>query len=157
MKELIRKNENAQYGYEHVKVNDDGTEVVVKWLKKTSDNYLFFKQTYCSRKCVAIKLLEKMLPNEGDELEVSDSNLTLERTAGIINGTIKVEPKKPLEDYLNDEDKAIYLALVNKAKKAKEIEEARKKVADIEAEIAKLRDLEAQMAALKATIGEDKA
>ena len=157
MKEIIRKNENAQYGYEHVKVNDDGTEVVVKWLKKTSDNYLFFKHTYCSRKCVAIKLLEKMLPNEGDELEVSDSNLTLERTAGIINGTIKVEPKKPLEDYLNDEDKAIYLALVNKAKKAKEIEEARKKVADIEAEIAKLRDLEAQMAALKATIGEDKA
>lgn len=39
--------------------------------------------------------------------------------------TIGPVTKKPLEDYLNDEDKALYLSLIEKAKKARE--EASKK------------------------------
>ena len=155
MKEFIRKNLNHKYGYEHVMVDADGTERVVAWKMKSTDNYLFFATTSCGRKCVAIKLLDTVMHEHGDTYEVTAESLALTRTSGIMNGTVHVEPKKPLEDYLSDDDKAIYLALVAKAKRNREIEEARKKVASLEAEIAKLRELEAQMAALKATIGED--
>ena len=152
MKEFIRKNTTTTYGYEHVMVGADGAERVVKWLKKSYDNYLFFATTSCGRKCVAIKLLDAVMHEDGDTYEVTAESLALTRTSGIMNGTIPVEPKKPLEDYLDEDDKAVYLALVAKAKKNREIEEARKKVADIEKEIARLRELEAQMATLKATI-----
>lgn len=155
MKEFIRKNNNHKYGYEHVMVDADGTERVVAWTKKSYDNYLFFATTSCGRKCVAIKLLDAVMHEDGDTYEVTAESLALNRTSAIMSGTAHVEPKTPLEDYLDADDKAIYLALVAKAKHNREVAEARKKVASIEAEIAKLRELEAQMAALKATIGEE--
>lgn len=57
--------------------------------------------------------------------------------------------KRPLEDYLNDEDKAVYLALIEKAKKARE-EATKKPMTEEEKLKAKIAKYQAQYDALLA-------
>ena len=57
--------------------------------------------------------------------------------------------KRPLEDYLNDEDKAMYLALIEKAKKARE-EATKKPMTEEEKLKAKIARYQAQYEALLA-------
>ena len=57
--------------------------------------------------------------------------------------------KRPLEDYLNDEDKAMYLALIEKAKKARE-EATKKPMTEEEKLKAKIAKYQAQYEALLA-------
>ena len=57
--------------------------------------------------------------------------------------------KRPLEDYLNDEDKATYLALIEKAKKARE-EATKKPMTEEEKLKAKIAKYQAQYDALLA-------
>lgn len=57
--------------------------------------------------------------------------------------------KRPLEDYLNDEDKALYLALIEKAKKARE-EATKKPMTEEEKLKAKIAKYQAQYDALLA-------
>ena len=57
--------------------------------------------------------------------------------------------KRPLEDYLNDEDKAMYLALIEKAKKARE-EATKKPMTEEEKLKAKIAKYQAQYDALLA-------
>ena len=57
--------------------------------------------------------------------------------------------KRPLEDYLNDEDKAMFLALVEKAKKARE-EATKKPMTEEEKLKAKIAKYQAQYDALLA-------
>ena len=57
--------------------------------------------------------------------------------------------KRPLEDYLNDEDKAMYLALIEKAKKARE-EATKKPMTEEEKLKAKIAKYKAQYEALLA-------
>ena len=57
--------------------------------------------------------------------------------------------KRPLEDYLNDEDKAMYLALIEKAKKARE-EATKKPMTEEEKLKAKIAKYQAQYNALLA-------
>ena len=57
--------------------------------------------------------------------------------------------KRPLEDYLNDEDKAMYLALIEKAKKARE-EATKKPMTEEEKLKAKIVKYQAQYDALLA-------
>lgn len=57
--------------------------------------------------------------------------------------------KRPLEDYLNDEDKAVYLALIEKAKKARE-EATKKPMTEEEKLKAKIAKYQAQYEALLA-------
>ena len=57
--------------------------------------------------------------------------------------------KRPLEDYLNNEDKAMYLALIEKAKKARE-EATKKPMTEEEKLKAKIAKYQAQYDALLA-------
>ena len=57
--------------------------------------------------------------------------------------------KRPLEDYLNDDDKAMYLALIEKAKKARE-EATKKPMTEEEKLKAKIAKYQAQYDALLA-------
>ena len=69
-----------------------------------------------NRKYLSIERIEKS-PNQTYELTPKDPRK---------NGPIERTPKKPDRDYLSDEDKLIYDNLMNKIRKAKELEKAQK-------------------------------
>lgn len=89
------------------------------------------------------------------KVEAADGIVELTYKESVTLDTRSGEPKekKPLEDYLNDEDKALYLALVEKAKKNRaeankrvpmtEKEKLQAKVARLQAQIAKMESEEA--------------
>ena len=104
------------------------------------DRYLKLPANSCNRvwvSCAKVEKAENECVDYGNDVKATRTN-------------IKVTERKPLEDYLNEEDKATFLALVEKAKKARE--EANKK-APMTKEEKLLRAIEraqAQIAALKA-------
>ena len=104
------------------------------------DRYLKLPANSCNRvwvSCAKVEKAENECVDYGNDVKATRTN-------------IKVTERKPLEDYLNEEDKATFLALVEKAKKARE--EANKK-APMTKEEKLLRVIEraqAQIAALKA-------
>lgn len=92
-----------------------------------------------------------MSSNKFKDTNVVELTPHVDRVCTARNGEPK--EKKPLEDYLNDEDKALYLALVEKAKKNRaeankrvpmtEKEKLQAKVARLQAQIAKMESEEA--------------
>lgn len=126
MKEIIRKQDTARYGYVHVIVSDDGKESVRMWLKRTPDNYLFFNGSHVGRKCVSIDLLDSKLPNNGDEMEVTLENLSKKGTG--TSTTKAATVKVPLENYLDEEDRKLFLELIAKANRNKAIAEKKAEI-----------------------------
>ena len=118
MKYYVQRNENARFGLECVAVDENGVEKVFALNKKTTDNYLFLPDECViatNRKLVGIKIVKEA---NVDRYEITQR----ERLA--------TTSTKKLEDYMNDEDKATYLAIIERAKKAKE--EASKPMTELE-------------------------
>lgn len=115
--------------------NNQVTELI-----PNDDRYLKLPTNSCNRVWVSCAKVEKA-PNQsvdyGNEVKVARTN-------------IKVTERKPLEDYLNEKDKATFLALIEKAKKARE--EANKKTPMTKEEklLKVIERAQAQIAALKA-------
>lgn len=112
MQVKITRSNNAQTGYELVTINDDGTQTVQP-IEKTYPNepYTLVLPTNASnRKYFNSKKVE----NAGGTIE-------LEYKESKHIGT-KAEPttRKGLEEYLEGDDKILYLKLVEKAKANRE-------------------------------------
>lgn len=105
MKKIIRKNEEKKFGWEWVEIDENGNENIIDLNKKTTDNYLYLPENEFNRRLIGMNFLEK----QGDEWEVTMRN----STPKISNNQTTI--KKGLEEYLDDDDKALYLALVEKA------------------------------------------
>lgn len=117
MRVLIRKSSQSPTGYELVVINDEGKETSIA-IPKTYPNEPFtlvLPENPSNRKYFNSKKVEAA----GGQIELTykESKTFGQRT--------ETTPRKGLEEYLNDEDKATYLALIEKAKKARE--EANKK------------------------------
>lgn len=106
MKVVIRKNENTRHGWEWVEMMEDGQEVVKALNKKTTDNYLHLPENEFNRRLIGMNFLEK----QGDEWEV-----TYRDVAPRTPSTEPSTPRKGLEEYLEGDEKELYLALVKKA------------------------------------------
>lgn len=106
MKVVIRKNENTRHGWEWVEMMEDGQEVVRELNKKTTDNYLHLPENEFNRRLIGMNFLEK----QGDEWEVTYRDVA-PRTPSM-NASA---PRKGLEEYLEGDEKELYLALVKKA------------------------------------------
>ena len=141
MKYFIQKNINTKFGYELVEVGDDGNENTIALNRKTTDNCLYLPENCkndTNRALISIKMLDKTVT---DRYELVQKEYKAPRILG--------NNKKPLEDYLSDEDKATYLALIEKAKKARE-EATKKPMTEEEKLKAKIAKYQAQYEALLA-------
>ena len=96
-------------GY-HV-IDNDGTEGPV-CDKRTSDGYIILTPNAANRKCVNEKLAEETFAKGVDSIP-----LTYKATRQIGSTGPKI-PNAKLIEYLNDEDKAEYLAIIERARVA---------------------------------------
>lgn len=143
MKVLVRRNSNTNTGYELVTIDDSGKEATVS-IDKTYPNEPFtlvLPANESNRKYFNSKKVEAA----GGEIELTykESKTFGPRTESA--------PRKSLEEYLEGEDKAMYLALVEKAKANREaankkapMTEYEKRVRAVERAQAKLAELQAQ-------------
>lgn len=141
MKYFIQKNINTKFGYELVEVDSDNNENIIALNRKTTDNCLYLPENCkndTNRALISIKMLDKAAT---DRYELLPKEYKTPRVLG--------NSKKPLEDYLSDEDKELYLALVEKAKKARE-EATKKPMTEEEKLKAKIAKYQAQYEALLA-------
>lgn len=107
---IIRKSATARFGYEWVEIHDDGTETIVALNKKTTDNYLYLPENNpFNRRLIGMNFLAK----QGDEWEVTVREKSPRTVASSTS-------RKGLEEYLDNDDRALYLALVEKALANKE-------------------------------------
>lgn len=146
MKVYINNSLHSNTGYELVIKDDNGLIVDTKSIDTIVDDGKTLKlpENPSNRKYFNLA-----------KVEAADGIVELTYKESITLGTRSTEPKekKPLEDYLNDEDKALYLALVEKAKKNRaeankkvpmtEKEKLQAKVARLQAQIAKMESEEA--------------
>lgn len=108
MKTIIRKG-NSNTGYELVTIDDQNNEVV-KPIEKTYPNEpytLILPANEVNRKYFNSKKVD----NAGGEIE-----LTYKETR-LLGPRTESTPRKGLEEYLEGEEKELYLKLVEKAKK----------------------------------------
>lgn len=141
MKVYINNSLHSTTGYEIVIKDDEGLIVETKPIDTIVDEGKTLKlpENPSNRKYFSLK-----------KVEDADGVIELTYKETIKLGTREPgESKKPLEDYLNDEDKALYLALVEKAKAARA--EAHKKVpmTPIEKKKAQIERLKAQIAKME--------
>ena len=129
MKTIIRKSQESKTGYEMVIIDDENNENIYLLNDKPKNEpfTLILPENPSNRKYFNTKKVD----NSGGEIE-----LTYKETM-TFGPRSETSNRKPLEDYLNDEDKELYLSLIEKAKKNRE--EATKKQPLTEIEKAKLR------------------
>lgn len=129
MKTVIRKSQESKTGYEMVIIDDENNESIYLLNDKPKNEpfTLILPENPSNRKYFNTKKVD----NSGGEIE-----LTYKETM-TFGPRSETNNRKPLEDYLNDEDKKLYLSLIEKAKKNRE--EATKKQPLTEIEKAKLR------------------
>ena len=146
MKVFVRKNNSTPTGYMLVTIGDDGREM-----------YTSIDRTYPGEPFTLV------LPANDSNRKYFNSK-KVEAAGGEIELTFKESktlgprtesaPRKGLEEYLEGEDKATYLALVEKAKKAREeankkapmtdLEKAQRRAERAQAEVERLTALLAQ-------------
>lgn len=142
MKVLVRRNSNTNTGYELVTINDAGKEVVVS-IDKTYPNEPFtlvLPANEANRKYFNSKKVEAA----GGEIELTY------KESKTIGPRTESTPRKGLEEYLEGKDKEMYLALVEKAKKAREEANKKAPMSDLEKAMRAVERAQAKLAELQA-------
>lgn len=111
----IVSNPQSKHGYDLQYVNDKGIVVkTVELRRKTTDNFLWLPEdcvAETNRKCISMAMIAK---SGETHFEVEPKEYREPRQLGSNNGG------KKLFDYLSDDDKILYLELVDRARKARE-------------------------------------
>lgn len=114
MKYFIVSNSQSKHGYDFVIENDNGERQTIELTRKTTDGYIHIPAEYhetLNRKLVKFTDFENVDCYEVTRRESVNRNVVSSKVSS-----------KSLEDYLSPEDKEVYLSLVKKAMKNKEIE-----------------------------------
>ena len=141
MKVLVRKNSNTNTGYELVTINDAGKEVAVS-IDKTYPNEPFtlvLPANEANRKYFNSKKVDAA----GGEIELTY------KESKTIGPRTESTPRKGLEEYLEGKDKEMYLALVEKAKKAREEANKKAPMSDLEKAMRAVERAQAKLAELQ--------
>ena len=146
MATFVRTSNNSKTGYELVTVDEKGNEVVVPIDNQPKDEpfTLILPENESNRKYFSSKKVDAA----GGKIELTYKE---SKTFGPRSESTT---RKGLEEYLEGDDKATYLALVEKAKAAREA--ANKKAPMTEYE-KKLRAVERAQAALEALLAKQNA
>ena len=142
MKVLVRRNSNTNTGYELVTINDAGKEVAVS-IDKTYPNEPFtlvLPANEANRKYFNSKKVEAA----GGEIELTY------KESKTIGPRTESAPRKGLEEYLEGKDKEMYLALVEKAKKAREEANKKAPMSDLEKAMRAVERAQAKLTELQA-------
>ena len=142
MKVLVRRNSNTNTGYELVTINDAGKEVAVS-IDKTYPNEPFtlvLPANEANRKYFNSKKVEAA----GGEIELTY------KESKTIGPRTESAPRKGLEEYLEGKDKEMYLALVEKAKKAREEANKKAPMSDLEKAMRAVERAQEKLAELQA-------
>ena len=141
MKVLVRRNSNTNTGYELVTINDAGKEVSVA-IDKTYPNEPFtlvLPANEANRKYFNSKKVDAA----GGEIELTY------KESKTIGPRTESTPRKGLEEYLEGKDKEMYLALVEKAKKAREEANKKAPMSDLEKAMRAVERAQAKLAELQ--------
>ena len=141
MKVLVRRNSNTNTGYELVTINDAGKEVAVS-IDKTYPNEPFtlvLPANEANRKYFNSKKVDAA----GGEIELTY------KESKTIGPRTESAPRKGLEEYLEGKDKEMYLALVEKAKKAREDANKKAPMSDLEKAMRAVERAQAKLAELQ--------
>ena len=141
MKVLVRRNSNTNTGYELVTINDAGKEVAVS-IDKTYPNEPFtlvLPANEANRKYFNSKKVDAA----GGEIELTY------KESKTIGPRTESTPRKGLEEYLEGKDKEMYLALVEKAKKAREEANKKAPMSDLEKAMRAVERAQAKLAELQ--------
>ena len=141
MKVLVRRNSNTNTGYELVTINDAGKEVSVA-IDKTYPNEPFtlvLPANEANRKYFNSKKVDAA----GGEIELTY------KESKTIGPRTESAPRKGLEEYLEGKDKEMYLALVEKAKKAREEANKKAPMSDLEKAMRAVERAQAKLAELQ--------
>lgn len=107
-KVVIRRGE-GKWGYEYVVIHHDGTEEIQALDRKTPDECLYLPKNPMGRKFISLSKLEKN------------------------GGYLELQSKVGIEEYLDEEDRILYLSLIEKALENKrKMEEAQKNLSPLE-------------------------
>lgn len=130
MKTVVRYNEEAKYQYEVVEFSDDGKEVVkpIVATDPANESILKLPENASNRKWISVKKLEEAAGFDY-ELTYKETRTFGPRLLG------QTSPRKPLEDYLTEDERKTYDDLMAKARERRE--EATKKPPMTELEKAK--------------------
>lgn len=142
MKVQITKNREAATGYAIVTTHDDGSQSV-QMIDKTYPNEPFtlvLPSNEANRKYFNSKKVEAA----GGEIELAY------KESKTIGHRSESTPRKGLEEYLEGEDKEMYLALVEKAKKAREEANKKAPMSDLEKAMRAVERAQAKLAELQA-------
>ena len=142
MKVLVRRNSNTNTGYELVTINDAGKEVAIS-IDKTYPNEPFtlvLPANEANRKYFNSKKVDAA----GGEIELTY------KESKTIGPRTESAPRKGLEEYLEGKDKEMYLALVEKAKKAREEANKKAPMSDLEKAMRAVERAQAKLAELQA-------
>lgn len=137
MRTLVRRNEMAITGYEMVIVHDDGTEEIKSVTFSIENIELKLPENPANRKWLK---LSKMGDKNEIELEYKETRTLAPRAESA--------PRKGLEEYLEGEDKEMYLKLVEKARKAREEANKPKPMTELEKKLRAYEKAKAQYEAL---------
>lgn len=142
MKVLVRKNSNTNTGYELVTIDDAGKEIINAIDRTDPANPAILKlpENPSNRKWFSTKKVEAA----GGEIELSY------KESKTIGPRTESAPRKGLEEYLEGEDKATYLALVEKAKANREAANKRAPMTEYEKRLRAVERAKAKLAELLA-------
>lgn len=142
MKVLVRKNSNTNTGYELVTIDNAGKEVSVA-IDKTYPNEPFtlvLPANEANRKYFNSKKVDAA----GGKIELTY------KESKTIGPRTESTPRKGLEEYLEGKDKEMYLALVEKAKKAREEANKKAPMSDLEKAMRAVERAQSKLAELQA-------
>ena len=142
MKVLVRRNSNTKTGYELVTIDNEGKEVSIAINNTDPANPTILKlpENSSNRKWFSIKKVEAA----GGEIELTY------KESKTIGPRTESTPRKGLEEYLEGKDKEMYLALVEKAKKAREEANKKAPMTDLEKAMRAVDRAQARLAELQA-------
>lgn len=122
MKYFIQLNATAKHGYELVKVDENGKEIIVALDKKTADDYLYLPDDVVkatNRRLIGINGIKK---SGATRYELTMKEYHEPRVLG---PRTESGSTKKLIDYLTDEEKATIEKLMAVAKERREAEKSK--------------------------------
>lgn len=122
MKYYIQQSETAKHGFELVKIDENGNEIIEKLDRKTADDYLYLPDDVVkatNRRLIGINAIKKanVQRYELTAKEYKEPRVLGQRTE---NGSTK-----KLIDYLTDEEKATIENLMKLAKERRDAEKSK--------------------------------
>ena len=135
MKYFITTNSASKHGYDFIVEDENGARTSIELTRKTTDGYIHLPDQ--SHEVLNRKLLKFTDFEAYDEYEITrreGRSINRSTTTGVTTST--KAPKKNIEEWLTDDEKAIYMDLIAKAERRAKKAQLMAQIAELEKQIA---------------------